>query len=156
MSGMRTTVTCDVQMGDPPMTLTWLRDGRPLVPTTDLQLSQHDSFSSSLILTHVRPPHAGNYTCVARNEAREVSYTAQLLVRGNVLRTEKALAPARTAQHSTAQHSTLQTPAPSLNDSLSPSRSQSGGQVAPIKHIVITTALTPHPLPNPALPSHNT
>ncbi|KAG7165542.1 Down syndrome cell adhesion molecule-like protein 2-like 10, partial [Homarus americanus] len=81
VSGMRTTVTCDVQMGDPPMTLMWLRDGHVLSPSVDLQISQHDTFSSSLVLTHVRPHHAGNYTCVARNEAREVRYTAQLLVR---------------------------------------------------------------------------
>ncbi|XP_069936199.1 cell adhesion molecule Dscam2-like [Cherax quadricarinatus] len=78
---MRTTVTCDVQMGDPPLTLLWLRDEHVLAPTADLQLSQHDSFSTSLVLAHVRPHHAGNYTCVARNEAREVRYTAELLVR---------------------------------------------------------------------------
>nr|XP_053639082.1 cell adhesion molecule Dscam2-like [Cherax quadricarinatus] len=85
VSGMRTAVTCDVQMGDPPMTLLWLYEGHVLTPTADLQLSQHDSFSSSLVLTHVRPHHAGNYTCVARNEAREVRYTAQLLVRVTVI-----------------------------------------------------------------------
>lgn len=66
------------------MTLKWLRDGRPLTPAADLQISQHDSFSSSLILTHVRPSHTGNYTCEAENPARQVRYTAQLLVRGNV------------------------------------------------------------------------
>lgn len=81
---MRTTATCTVQTGDSPMTLRWLRDGRPLTPAVDLQISQHDSFSSSLILTHVRPSHAGNYTCEAENPARQVRYTAQLLVRGNV------------------------------------------------------------------------
>lgn len=84
VAGMRTTATCTVQTGDSPMTLRWLRDGRPLTPAVDLQISQHDSFSSSLILTHVRPSHAGNYTCEAENPARQVRYTAQLLVRGNV------------------------------------------------------------------------
>lgn len=106
VAGMRTTVTCNVQIGDPPMKLEWLRDGHDLKPTPDLQITQHDSFSSLLALTHVRPHHAGNYTCVARNPAREVRYTAQLLVRGNVLYLLIVLvtAPYRTAPHRTVLH----------------------------------------------------
>ncbi|KAK7069521.1 hypothetical protein SK128_017934 [Halocaridina rubra] len=58
-----------------------VHDDEPLQHVSDLQVSQHDSFSSILALSHVRPSHSGNYTCVARNEAKEVRFTAELLVR---------------------------------------------------------------------------
>ncbi|CAL4243847.1 unnamed protein product, partial [Meganyctiphanes norvegica] len=82
---MRTTVTCDVQDGDPPIRLSWLSNGRPLSPgDPELQVVQHGDFSSILTIPVVLPRHSGNYTCLAVNAAREARFTASLVVQGNV------------------------------------------------------------------------
>ena len=53
-----------------------------LIWVQGLQVVPHGSFTSSLVLEGAALEHAGNYTCVARNEAREAAHTAPLLVRG--------------------------------------------------------------------------
>ncbi|XP_047741073.1 Down syndrome cell adhesion molecule-like protein Dscam2 [Hyalella azteca] len=80
IAGMRARVSCLVALGDPPLTIRWLKDGLPLdTPMVhDIIMTHPDDYTSSIVLAAVEPRHAGNYTCLARNPARETSYTAVL------------------------------------------------------------------------------
>ena len=80
--GERTSFTCSVNKGDPPLTVSWLKDGRPLDPKHRLAVQQVDQFNSMLIIHSLSPEHNGNYSCVARNPAAEVVYTQRLVVNG--------------------------------------------------------------------------
>ncbi|KAA0184405.1 hypothetical protein HAZT_HAZT005374 [Hyalella azteca] len=84
IAGMRARVSCLVALGDPPLTIRWLKDGLPLdTPMVhDIIMTHPDDYTSSIVLAAVEPRHAGNYTCLARNPARETSYTAVLDVQG--------------------------------------------------------------------------
>lgn len=84
IAGMRARVSCLVALGDPPLTLRWLKDGEPLTSPSahDITITHPDDYTSSLVLATVEPRHAGNYTCKAGNPARETSHTAALNVRG--------------------------------------------------------------------------
>ncbi|XP_033607218.1 Down syndrome cell adhesion molecule-like protein Dscam2 isoform X3 [Cryptotermes secundus] len=84
-AGERARVTCSVKRGDPPITIAWLKDARPLQnlglhDDLDLTIQDNEEFSSVLGIRSVSSRHSGNYTCVARNPAQTVMYTAQLLV----------------------------------------------------------------------------
>lgn len=86
--GMRTRTVCGVAAGDPPLTISWLKDGHSLVPlspklATATNVSQLDSYSSLLSITNLTAEHSGDFTCVAANPAAEVRYTAKLQVKGN-------------------------------------------------------------------------
>ncbi|XP_053978097.1 cell adhesion molecule Dscam2-like isoform X4 [Hylaeus volcanicus] len=84
--GMRTRTVCGVAAGDPPLTISWLKDGQtpfPLPPTlaSVANISQLDPYSSLLSITNLAAEHSGDYTCVAANPAAEVRYTAKLQVK---------------------------------------------------------------------------
>ncbi|XP_043277030.1 Down syndrome cell adhesion molecule-like protein Dscam2 isoform X3 [Venturia canescens] len=84
--GMRTRTVCGVAAGDPPLTISWLKDGHSLVPlspklATATNVSQLDSYSSLLSITNLTAEHSGDFTCVAANPAAEVRYTAKLQVK---------------------------------------------------------------------------
>ncbi|XP_076288258.1 Down syndrome cell adhesion molecule 2 isoform X4 [Lasioglossum baleicum] len=84
--GMRTRTVCGVAAGDPPLTISWLKDGQspfPLPPNlaSVANISQLDSYSSLLSITNLAAEHSGDYTCVAANPAAEVRYTAKLQVK---------------------------------------------------------------------------
>lgn len=86
--GMRTRTVCGVAAGDPPLTISWLKDGQspfPLPPNlaSVANVSQLDPYSSLLSITNLAAEHSGDYTCVAANPAAEVRYTAKLQVKGN-------------------------------------------------------------------------
>lgn len=86
--GMRTRTVCGVAAGDPPLTISWLKDGQspfPLPPNlaSVANISQLDPYSSLLSITNLAAEHSGDYTCVAANPAAEVRYTAKLQVKGN-------------------------------------------------------------------------
>ena len=86
--GMRTRTVCGVAAGDPPLTISWLKDGHSLVPLSPklasaTNVSQLDSYSSLLSITNLTAEHSGDFTCVAANPAAEVRYTAKLQVKGN-------------------------------------------------------------------------
>lgn len=89
------------------MQISWLHNGVPLIGDTYLSIRKHDDFSSNLMLSPVQKEHAGNYTCLARNDAREARYTAELLVRGKILiqndSVVKNLPPSRILQKHQAQ-----------------------------------------------------
>ncbi|KAF0288254.1 Down syndrome cell adhesion molecule-like protein Dscam2 [Amphibalanus amphitrite] len=77
--GERVHVLCFVQSGDTPLTLSWLRNGRPL-SDPEVEVRATDRYSSSLFIERVAVRHAGNYTCRAENAARASTYTARLRV----------------------------------------------------------------------------
>ncbi|CAN7950746.1 unnamed protein product, partial [Ixodes hexagonus] len=80
--GMRTRVYCNIARGDPPVSISWLRDGKPLKSGPDLEVRVLDAFSVALAIEALSPKHNGNYTCLASNVAASVNYTAPLRVHG--------------------------------------------------------------------------
>ncbi|XP_065334249.1 cell adhesion molecule Dscam2-like isoform X1 [Cloeon dipterum] len=82
--GERVKVTCSVKRGDMPLTISWIKDRRPIVEhadkNVDVRDTADDSYSSILAISSVSSRHSGNYTCVARNPAKETTYTAELVV----------------------------------------------------------------------------
>ena len=76
--------TCFVSEGDPPMLVSWFRDGAPVPPELTVRI---DEVTSLLAISSLAPRHAGNYSCVASNEVAVASVTARLVVRGNLHRT---------------------------------------------------------------------
>ncbi|KAL3225819.1 hypothetical protein MRX96_025513, partial [Rhipicephalus microplus] len=78
--GMRTRVYCNIARGDPPVRITWLRDGQPVKSSPDIEVRVLDPFSVALVIDSLSPSHDGSYTCVASNTAATVNYTAPLRV----------------------------------------------------------------------------
>ncbi|XP_059489683.1 cell adhesion molecule Dscam2-like isoform X2 [Neocloeon triangulifer] len=81
--GERVKVTCSVKRGDMPLSISWSKDRRPIVEhASDVRVTDvaDDSYSSILAISSVTSRHSGNYTCVARNPAKETAYTAELVV----------------------------------------------------------------------------
>jgi hypothetical protein len=81
--GDRASLTCSVTKGDLPLTISWLKDGRNVQPAHMVSITQVDQFTSILVIEKLSPEHNGNYSCVVRNLAAEVSHTHQLVVNGN-------------------------------------------------------------------------
>lgn len=75
---------CAVRRGDPPLTITWFKDGSPLAQDLPqgLTLRPLDQFSSALILPHALAHHSGNYSCQAANAARTATQSATLVIKG--------------------------------------------------------------------------
>ncbi|KAK6627070.1 hypothetical protein RUM44_009547 [Polyplax serrata] len=83
--GMRTRTVCGVSQGDPPLTITWLKDGGSLPPHLGANFTTLDAYSSLLSIPSLTSSHSGDYTCVASNPAAELRYTAKLQVKGGPL-----------------------------------------------------------------------
>ncbi|XP_045105879.1 Down syndrome cell adhesion molecule-like protein Dscam2 isoform X1 [Portunus trituberculatus] len=79
-AGMRAQATCFVQEGDRPLTLAWLKDGRPLDPRLEVRISQLDAFTAILVIDRADAVHSGNYTCAVTNAARTATTSARLTV----------------------------------------------------------------------------
>lgn len=69
--------------GDLPLSISWLKDGRSMGPSERVTITNMEQFSSILMIESLSPDHNGNYSCVARNMAAEVSHTQRLVVHGN-------------------------------------------------------------------------
>lgn len=83
-AGMRAQVTCLVQEGDQPISLSWQKDGYPISPLLDLSISHLDPFASILVVKNASDQHTGNYSCVASNPVGKTTQTASLVVRGTI------------------------------------------------------------------------
>lgn len=81
--GMRTRTVCGVSRGDPPLAITWLKDGGTISSHLGVNVSALDPYSSLLSISSLASTHSGDYTCVASNPAAEVRYMAKLQVKGN-------------------------------------------------------------------------
>ncbi|XP_059226041.1 cell adhesion molecule Dscam2 isoform X4 [Stomoxys calcitrans] len=79
--GMRTRTVCGVSRGDPPLKLTWLKDGEPLPDLLGANVTMLDQYSSLLSIPSLSASHSGEYTCVAKNPAAEIKYNALLQVK---------------------------------------------------------------------------
>ena len=79
--------TCFVSQGDPPMLVSWFRDGVPVESSDSVRITRIDEVTSLLAISDLSSHQAGNYSCVAKNEVAVVSVTASLVVRGNQHRT---------------------------------------------------------------------
>ncbi|CAH1394396.1 unnamed protein product [Nezara viridula] len=83
VEGVRTQVQCVVQSGDPPLTLTWLKDGVEFSSDLGVHITK-DDFSSTLAIGKVGLEHSGDYTCVATNPAKSTKLSSRLTVSGIV------------------------------------------------------------------------
>lgn len=82
--GMRASVVCSVTAGDPPVTLSWFKDGIPIESGTNdnsIQIVAITEFVSSLIINRLDRRFSGNYTCQASTEVGSVNHTARMTVR---------------------------------------------------------------------------
>ena len=76
--------TCFVSQGDPPMLVSWFRDGHKVESSETTRITRIDEVTSLLVISNLTSDHAGNYSCVAKNEVAVVSVTAALVVKGNL------------------------------------------------------------------------
>ncbi|KAH8302477.1 hypothetical protein KR044_007321 [Drosophila immigrans] len=79
--GMRTRTVCGVSRGDAPLKLIWLKDEEPLPELLGANVTMLDQYSSLLSIPSLSATHSGEYTCVAKNPAAEIKYTALLQVK---------------------------------------------------------------------------
>ncbi|XP_046808500.1 Down syndrome cell adhesion molecule-like protein Dscam2 [Lucilia cuprina] len=79
--GMRTRTVCGVSSGDAPLKLWWLKDGETLPDLLGANVTMLDQYSSLLSIPSLSASHSGEYTCVAKNPAAEIKYTATLQVK---------------------------------------------------------------------------
>ncbi|KAI5745650.1 hypothetical protein M8J76_013118 [Diaphorina citri] len=74
-------VNCLIFNGDLPINFTWLFNARPIPADSNLvSISQSSRKLSVLSIESLTYQHAGNYTCVATNEAATSSYSSELKV----------------------------------------------------------------------------
>lgn len=65
--GRRLSLVCSVTLGTPPMSFTWLKDGKSLGDLPNVKLVHLDDFQDQLQIEKLGAEHAGNYTCNAKN-----------------------------------------------------------------------------------------
>lgn len=81
-SGQVVTTPCSVIEGDHPLKLKWLFDDEPIKPRSGVTVFQIGEKSAILSIASVAHNHAGNYTCVAENEAGVDYHTSTLIING--------------------------------------------------------------------------
>ncbi|KAI9583340.1 hypothetical protein GQX74_005088 [Glossina fuscipes] len=72
--------SCTVNKGDLPMDIYWTKNGGRLYTNDGLVIMRHSPRLSVLSLESVRARHAGNYTCVATNNAGVTKQSSLLAV----------------------------------------------------------------------------
>ena len=77
-----TTVSCTVTKGDLPIEINWMFNENRLKSNDGILIYKSGQRISMLSIESVQPRHAGNYTCIARNEAGETRHTSELIVIG--------------------------------------------------------------------------
>lgn len=79
--GRRTSLTCMVSAGDPPITFRWEKDGEPIQPTSlGVTVEFLNQYTSTLFFEKASQKHNGNYTCIASNPYAEANHTASLVL----------------------------------------------------------------------------
>ena len=75
-------LSCIVNSGDEPLTITWTFHGDKVGPETGIQTTNMGSRMSILVINSVGYRHQGKYTCTAKNNAGTRSHTTELKVNG--------------------------------------------------------------------------
>lgn len=90
-SGETMGIQCTVIKGDLPINISWALNNQTLTSGDwDVVIGRMSSKSSTLNIDYIAAEHRGIYTCRARNQAGESSYSAELKVNGDateILRT---------------------------------------------------------------------
>ncbi|XP_053205439.1 cell adhesion molecule DSCAML1-like isoform X3 [Panonychus citri] len=81
--GSRSKILCTVIKGDPPFTIRWYKDGKPLLDSSEDGVStiSLDDYSVALVFSRVKLNNRGNYTCLVSNGVASTNHTAPALVR---------------------------------------------------------------------------
>jgi hypothetical protein len=76
-------LSCIVNSGDEPLTLTWAFHGDQVGPETGITTTNLGPRMSILIINSVGHRHQGKYTCTAKNDAGTAVRNTELNVNGN-------------------------------------------------------------------------
>ncbi|XP_055938269.1 cell adhesion molecule DSCAM-like isoform X1 [Argiope bruennichi] len=79
--GHKVQVICGLLEGDPPVHFIWQKNGESVSTSNNVNIMTHPDFSR-LMINDVDVQSSGNYTCIAKNNQGQDSYTAHLAVRG--------------------------------------------------------------------------
>lgn len=80
--GESASVQCTVSGGDLPMTVEWTLNGLPIPTYLEVSTPKIGKRIHVLSIDSVKADHAGNYSCVATNQAGMAEFTAPLIVIG--------------------------------------------------------------------------
>ena len=75
-------LSCIVNSGDEPLTITWTFHGDKVGPETGITTTNLGSRMSILVINSVGYKHKGKYTCQAKNNAGIRTFTTELKVNG--------------------------------------------------------------------------
>ncbi|XP_072155021.1 cell adhesion molecule Dscam1 isoform X2 [Bemisia tabaci] len=79
-AGESVSLHCSATSGDLPINITWWFNGLPVSLLSDISVSVVSKRLSVLEIESIKAFHVGNYTCVGKNDAGNMSHTAELLV----------------------------------------------------------------------------
>ena len=82
MAGSHASITCTVDEGDLPLTITWTFHGRDLSSQMGIETTKVGKRTNILSIESLAPFHMGNFTCTATNLVGVTNYTAELTIRG--------------------------------------------------------------------------
>jgi len=74
--------SCTVNKGDLPVDIYWTKNGGRVYTNDGLIVTRNSQRLSVLSIESVRARHAGNYSCVATNNAGAITQSAMLAVNG--------------------------------------------------------------------------
>lgn len=80
--GESASVQCTISGGDLPMTVEWTLNGMDIPSYLEVSTSKIGKRIHVLSIDSVKADHAGNYSCIAKNQAGTTEYTAPLVVIG--------------------------------------------------------------------------
>lgn len=104
--GQRASIMCTISSGDLPITISWFRNDQPITSDNTgatsgdndeqitieqqaalrgVRVSRVSDYSSTLLFESLLSEHTANYTCVARNDAGQVSHQAPMVVQGELI-----------------------------------------------------------------------
>lgn len=81
--GESASAQCTISGGDLPMVVKWTLNGEAIPPYLEVSTSKIGKRVNVLTIDSVKGDHAGNYSCVATNQAGSAEYTAPLIVIGS-------------------------------------------------------------------------
>lgn len=80
--GEPASLQCTISGGDWPISVEWLFNDYHIPAHLDIATSKFTRHTHVLGIESVTGNHAGNYTCIAKNEAGKAAYTTALIVNG--------------------------------------------------------------------------